>query len=111
MVSGSTRQTSEWESTNVKDLYFVGTLMQVRDFKKTTSGFIHGFRYNIRALHRMFELKYHDREWPSRSIMATPEDVLESIIKRVIISSAIWQQFGFICDLIMVPEHGSEAIY
>lgn len=27
-------QTSEWESTNIEDLYFAGTIMQVRDFKK-----------------------------------------------------------------------------
>lgn len=26
-------QTAEWESTNVPDLYFAGTLMQVRDYK------------------------------------------------------------------------------
>jgi thioredoxin reductase len=104
-------QTSEWESTNVKDLYFAGTLMQMRDFKKTTSGFIHGFRYNVRALHRMLELKYHGREWPSRPINATPEDVLEAIINRVNTNSAIWQQFGFICDLVVVPEHGPEALY
>ena len=34
--------------------------MQVRDFKKSTSGFIHGFRYGVRALHRMLEQKYHE---------------------------------------------------
>ena len=49
---------------NVPDLYFAGTLMQVRDFKKSTSGFIHGFRYGVRALHRMLERKYHGVEWP-----------------------------------------------
>ena len=40
-------QTPEWESVNVPDLYFAGTLMQVRDFKRSTGGFIHGFRYGI----------------------------------------------------------------
>jgi thioredoxin reductase len=44
-------QTSEWESTNIPDLYFAGTLMQVRDYKKSTCGFIHGFRYGVRALY------------------------------------------------------------
>ena len=43
-------QTSEWESTNIKDLYFAGVLTQMRDYKKSTSSFIHGFRYNCRAL-------------------------------------------------------------
>ena len=42
--------TSAYESVNVPGLYFAGTLMQQRDFKKSTSGFIHGFRYAVRAL-------------------------------------------------------------
>ena len=57
-------QTSEWESTNVPDLYFAGTLMQVRDYKKSTGGFIHGFRYGVRSLHRMLEKKYCGQDWP-----------------------------------------------
>src|SRR5215510_7728987 len=32
-------QPSEWESTNIPDLYFAGTLMQVRDYKISTNGF------------------------------------------------------------------------
>jgi thioredoxin reductase len=65
-------QTSEWESTNVPDLYFAGTLMQVRDYKKSTGGFIHGFRYSVRALHRMLEKKYHRQHWPHRALPAEP---------------------------------------
>lgn len=104
-------QTSEWESTNIKDLYFIGTLTQARDFKKTTSGFIHGFRYNTRALHRMLEQKYHGREWPARSILLSPETLSQTVIERVNGNSALWQQFGFLCDLIVVPDSGSEARY
>lgn len=104
-------QTSEWESTNVPNLFFVGTLTQMRDFKKTTSGFIHGFRYNARALHRMLERKFHDNDWPHRSIPVAPEALMQAVIDRVNSSSALWQQFGFICDLIVVPEDGSDARY
>ncbi len=42
-------QTSSFESVDVPDLFFAGTLMQQRDFKKSTNGFIHGFRYAVRA--------------------------------------------------------------
>lgn len=96
------QQTSEWESVNVKDLYFAGTLMQMRDFKKTSSGFIHGFRYNLRALHHIFECKYHGKVWKHEPIEATPEGMLEATVKRINQSSALWQQFGFLCDLITV---------
>ena len=104
-------QTSEWESTNIKNLYFAGTLMQMRDYKKTTSGFIHGFRYNVLALHRIFEQKYEGKSWPSRAIAATPESLMEETIARVNRSSALWQQFGFLCDLIVINDRGGEARY
>lgn len=103
------QQTSEWESVNVKDLYFAGTLMQMRDFKKTSSGFIHGFRYNLKALHRIFECKYHGKVWQHEPIEATSEAMLEATVKRINQSSALWQQFGFLCDLITVS--GQSAHY
>jgi thioredoxin reductase len=95
-------QTSEWESSNVKDLYFAGTLMQVRDFHKTTSGFIHGFRYNIRVLKHILDFKYHNTDLPSQCFSLSPEAIVDKIIGRVNTSSALWQQFGFLCDLIVI---------
>ena len=97
-------QTCEWESTNVPDLYFAGTLMQVRDFKKSTGGFIHGFRYGVRALHRMLEKKYHGQEWPHSTLPAEPQAMMEAVVARVNRSSALWQQFAFLCDLIVVQD-------
>lgn len=104
-------QTSEWESTNVADLYFAGTLTQMRDFKKSTSGFIHGFRYNARALWRILERKYHGAEWPSYEVAATPEGIAEAFLRRINRSSALWQQFGFLCDVIVVEPDGTGARY
>jgi thioredoxin reductase len=99
-------QTSEWASTNVPDLYFAGTLMQVRDFKKSTSGFIHGFRYGVRALHRMLERKYHQQEWPHRRLSAEANSLMEAVIERVNRSSALWQLFASMGDLIVVGRDG-----
>ncbi|MEW6734454.1 MAG: NAD(P)-binding domain-containing protein [Acidobacteriota bacterium] len=105
------KQTSAWESTNVKDLYFAGTLMQMRDYKKTTSGFIHGFRYNIKALFHILEQRYHDQEWSYRLLDFIPENIAEAIIERVNKCSGIWQQFGFLCDLIIIDEQGKVRYY
>jgi hypothetical protein len=44
-----------YESVNVPGLYFAGNLMHSHDFKKSSGGFIHGFRYLVRALHRILE--------------------------------------------------------
>ena len=104
-------QTSEWESVNVAGLYFAGTLMQANDHKVTASGFIHGFRYNVRALFRMLEKKHHRRGWPSREIEATPEGLLEATLDRINRSSALWQQFGFMHDVIVVDEDWNRAVY
>ncbi|CAM3464277.1 NAD(P)-binding domain-containing protein [Kibdelosporangium persicum] len=102
-------QTSEWQSTNVPGLYFAGTVMQVRDFKKSTSGFIHGFRYTVKALHRILEHKNHGQEWPCVAYPADPVALTDAILERVNRSSALWQQFGMLGDLIAV--NGREARY
>lgn len=104
-------QTSEWESTNVNDLYFAGVLMHMRDYKKKQSGFIHGFRYNIRVMHHIFERKYHGQDLPYRVIEATPESLTKAILERVNLSSALWQQTGFLCDLIVVSENCGATYY
>lgn len=104
-------QTSEWESTNIADLYFAGTLMQARDYKKKQSGFIHGFRYNVRALHHILEAKCHSQQWPSRRINPTPEALQEAVISRVNVASSLWQQTGYLCDLIVVGGPGEAARY
>jgi thioredoxin reductase len=101
-------QTSQWESTSVPDLYFAGTLMQVRDFKKSTSGFIHGFRYGVRALHRVLERKYEGAAWPHTDLPVKAEALMEAVLARVNRSSALWQQFSFLCDLIVVAHDGAQ---
>ncbi|AFY58775.1 putative flavoprotein involved in K+ transport [Rivularia sp. PCC 7116] len=104
-------QTSEWESTNVKDLYFVGVLTHMRDYKKKQSGFIHGFRYNIRALSQILEYKYHHQEIPCNTINLTAENIVQSIIERVNKSSALWQQTGFLCDLVVINNEKKAKYY
>jgi len=104
-------QTSEWESPNVPDMYFAGTLMAACDFKKTMSAFIHGYRHNIQMMSHVFEQKYHDVPWPSQSLMMTPEAVLDKVIERATTGPGIFLQPGFLSDVIVVSEQGSTAEY
>jgi thioredoxin reductase len=90
--------TPEWESVNVPGLYFAGTLTQSRDFKKYTSAFIHGFRYGIRALVRMFQQKYDGTEWPHRVVPT--DEIADAVLARINRTSALFQQFGFLCDVV-----------
>ncbi|MGC0416689.1 NAD(P)-binding domain-containing protein [Embleya sp. AB8] len=98
---------SAYESVNVPGLYFAGTLMQQRDFKKSTSGFIHGFRYAVRALSRILDERHQDRPWPRRALVADPGGLADAVLARVNRSSALWQQFGVLGDLIVVPAGGA----
>jgi thioredoxin reductase len=102
-------QNSGWESVNVPDLHFAGTLTQMRDFKKSTSGFIHGFRYGVRALHHMLEWRHHGIAWPHRTLPADPGAVADAILERVNRTSALWQQFGLLADVVSLAAGPGEA--
>ena len=95
-------QTSSWESVNVPGLYFAGTITQVRDYKKATSAFIHGFRYGVRALAKILGERYHETPWPYAEIAAKPDAVTDAVIARINRTSALYQQFGFLCDVVTV---------
>jgi len=101
-------QTAQWESTNVPGLFFGGTLMQARDYKKTTSAFIHGFRYNMRCLFHVLEERYHGGSWPRRGVAdATPEGLTRALLERINRSSALWQQFGYLADMVRLEDDGT----
>ncbi|WP_345432517.1 NAD(P)-binding domain-containing protein [Actinoallomurus vinaceus] len=102
--------TPAWESVNVPGLYFAGTITQSRDFKRGTSGFIHGFRYGVRSLHRILESRYQDAEWPHRALPATPDALADAVLERVNRTSALWQQFGFLADVIAIDGDGARYL-
>jgi thioredoxin reductase len=104
-------QTSSWESTNIQDLFFAGILMHMRDFKKKQSGFIHGFRYNIKALHQIFECRFHQKTWEHSPLVLNPNTLTDAILSRTNRSSALWQQTGFLSDVIIVSEQEQQGKY
>ena len=102
--------TSAWESVNVPSMYFVGTLMHMRDYRKTFSGFVHGFRYNVKALSQIFENRYHGGRWPAYRIELSPKTLFDEIMKRLHENSALFQQPGFIVDIFKIKEGAMECI-
>lgn len=99
---------SSWQSVNVPHLHFAGVLMQGRDYKKTTSAFIHGFRYNVRALAMML-LREEGCELPHESAETCASGLTELVLDGVNRSSALWQQFGFLADCLMVSKDGTRV--
>lgn len=103
--------TCEWESTNQPGMYFIGTLMQMRDYKKSTSGFIHGFRYNVEAFSKLLAEKYHGKPWPYSVHNFEAEVLTQKILSRVNGSSALWQQQSFLGDVMVVQTDSSIRYY
>jgi thioredoxin reductase len=96
--------TSSWESPNVPDLFFVGTLMQARDYQRAFSAFIHGFRYNIEALVHLLRERYHGVQRPWRPIALTVDAYLNVLMQRMNSASSLFQQPGFLADIIRIDE-------
>jgi thioredoxin reductase len=101
--------TSGWESVNVPDLFFAGTLMQARDFRRASSAFVDGFRYNIRTLAALLACRATGSPLPGRRLPATPDALAEAVIARVSRSSGLWAQFGYLNDVVVVE--GDEAVH
>jgi hypothetical protein len=56
----------------------------------------------VRSLARVLDQRYHQEEWPHSKHQADAEALTDAIIERVSRTSALWQQFGFMCDLLVV---------
>ncbi len=104
---------SSWEST-VPDMFFIGTAMQARD-RKAASGFIHGFRYNVRTLFNLMGERYHGVALPSKEFPLQNGEHLEELASFLIgelsTTSSLFQLFGFLCDVIVVSASGEAKIY
>lgn len=99
-------QTTAWESVNIPDMFFAGTLMQSCDYRKTQSAFIHGFRNNIRALSNILAERYRDEVWPSEPFEATPEGLVHAIAQRLRCGAGIFQQPGFLAEVFVINQSG-----
>ena len=94
--------TCEWESTNVKNLYFAGTLTQMRDYQKTMSNVVHGFRFNTLFLSQLLAYKYYNAAFPYHEIRSDVVEIAQYILKRFSETAALFLQPGFFCDLLVL---------
>ncbi len=105
------KQTSYYESTNIKDLYYAGVINQQRDYKKKQSAFVHGFRYNVKFLARYLEERYEKKPLPSLKLAATAKAISAQIIRAVNQSSAMWQQTGYLGDIVVFTDNMKQCRY
>lgn len=92
----------DFQSANVDGLYFAGTLMQARDFKRASSAFIDGFRYNLRTLAALLLERYDGVPLRAGELPADADRLTETMLRRVNHSSALWTQFEYLADAYVV---------
>jgi hypothetical protein len=93
-----------YESSSVEGLYFAGAQMHGRDYKRGNNGFIHGFRYSIRALHKWMEQENENIPWPVQWGGDEPWELTGRIHQRIRTTSGLYQMFGVMCDLFVFSE-------
>ncbi len=103
--------TCEWESTNLPEMFFIGTLMQARDYRRTMSAFIHGFRHNIEALDRILDCRT-GAPWRARGVFPQcAGELAKLLIQRLSTSAGLLLQPGFLCDAVVLDDEGASVEY
>lgn len=92
--------TSNWECPSVPGLWFAGTITQSNDFKKTMSGFVHGFRHNVASLATFVAARAKGASYPTDVVPMTTPDLADEIRDRISVSAAMFLQPGFLGDVI-----------
>jgi len=85
--------------------------MQGRDFKKSSSAFIDGFRYNIRSLYRYLKQRYENVQLGAKKLAASPSEMRKTILTRACRTSGLWTQFGYLCDVFIVKNNDQVSWY
>lgn len=70
---------SMWE-TKTENLFYIGAAMGAID-RQSASGFVHGFRYNIRTLHSLLENRFFNKPLPSFKL---PKKELQAVATTIL---------------------------
>nr|XP_040134468.1 FAD-dependent oxidoreductase domain-containing protein 2 isoform X2 [Ictidomys tridecemlineatus] len=100
---------ASYESKGSRGLFILGTASHSVDYRKSAGGFIHGFRYTVRAVHRLLEHRHHGVAWPSTELPIT--QLTNAIVRRVNEASGLYQMFSVLADVILLKENASAFEY
>ena len=100
--------TDRYESVGNHNLYFIGSLMHSLDFKKSSGGFIHGFRYLIKYF---FHLIYDGQLEIKKYNVSNVEKLLEHILYKINYGSALYQMYGQIVDIFIFNPKKDDITY
>ncbi|XP_078495699.1 FAD-dependent oxidoreductase domain-containing protein 2 [Ciona intestinalis] len=102
--------TFSYQAMNYSKMYFAGSSAHSLDYRKSAGGFIHGYRYTARTLHRIMEWKHHEVQWPAVKF-SNPLDLMTHMLKRVNEAADIASMFQSLCDIVVFDEEGISSSY
>jgi thioredoxin reductase len=96
----------KYESSNNPGLFFIGSLMHSHDFKMSSGGFIHGFRYLIKYFYQL----HYSKKF---SVCTLKDETLltSHIVKRINTNSGLYQMYGQMCDIIWYNKKEDSFLY
>ncbi|XP_070612298.1 FAD-dependent oxidoreductase domain-containing protein 2 isoform X1 [Erythrolamprus reginae] len=98
-----------YEAKATRGLFLLGTASHSVDFRKSAGGFIHGFRYTARAVHRLLEVRHHKVPWPASNYPVV--QLTNAIVRRVNEASGLYQMFSVLADIILLKENATKFEY
>ncbi|XP_067830804.1 FAD-dependent oxidoreductase domain-containing protein 2 [Heptranchias perlo] len=98
-----------YESETLPGMFIIGTAGHSIDYRKSAGGFIHGFRYTIRAVHHLLDHRYHGVDWPATVLPIS--QLTNAIIKRINEASGLYQMFSVLADVVLLRKNGTEFEY
>jgi hypothetical protein len=107
------RLTTAYESVNVKNVFFVGNLGHFRDYRQSSGGFIHGFRYLGNMLQHVIGLRRHGWEqapWPSSNAPCEARAITDFLFERIGSASSMYQMFRYLGDVLFLSSDSCSII-
>jgi thioredoxin reductase len=99
---------ANYESTSHPNLFFIGALMHSHDYKKSSGGFIHGFRYLIEQFFHMNYDKQFDIDIFAKSDI---DALVEHIMYKMNYTSPMYQMYGQLFDFMYYDSSKNKIIY
>jgi len=103
---------SNFESTSVPNLFWIGANSQGRRFKQDTSGFIHGFRYLVQVTLKILEWRELGKTLSTTDrLVISEESICDKFLNRLNTSSALFQMQSTLCDVCTFAHGDTQAEY
>lgn len=100
----------KYESVNNSNLFFIGSLMHSLDYKKSSGGFIHGFRYLIKFF---FNINFanNNTNFKIDNLYCSCAELTQQIYHRINYSSSLYQMFNVLGDCFYLNKNTNNVKY